>query len=229
MRIDDDIVRIAVQQIGLAVVGLIGWTGVYISERIPTKWKLRRAGTRLKALETLVRRLITLMALKLNEEPDTTRFAHSPSDSHATAIAPENSGDIGGEIPDMIESISFQTSRHCRFRLLPALMEFSERPDFSSFTNGTASAEIAAKRFTRRIVALQRIVDAPEVHARRLARALHKIRRSGEFKPVVSPVAIPSGLAPEIGILHGGISFELREALRKWSSAPPDEALLHLI
>ncbi|MEO0881084.1 MAG: hypothetical protein AAFY34_00005, partial [Pseudomonadota bacterium] len=61
MRTDDALFPLAIEQIGLAVVGLIGWTGIHIAERTPAKWRLRRAGTKLKALENLVRRLIMLI------------------------------------------------------------------------------------------------------------------------------------------------------------------------
>ncbi|MEO1476623.1 MAG: hypothetical protein AAFS13_09595, partial [Pseudomonadota bacterium] len=77
MRVSDDILPLAITQIGLAVTALIGWTGVHLPEHLPSKWKLRKASTRLKALESLVRRLIMLLALDGEWEPTTPRPVQS--------------------------------------------------------------------------------------------------------------------------------------------------------
>lgn len=219
MRFDDDIVRIAIRQIGLAIVALIGWTGVYLPERAPAKWRLRRAGTRLKALEVLVRRLLALMALKLEVEPIRPRSTFTQSNATYGDSAPEASADVSLESIGSIEDIDFPKPYQRSFSLLPDPMDFSECPDFSSLSRNTTPVDIAVGRFTRRIAALQRVLEAPEAHAKRLARALNKVRNSEELRPIVIPTAVPSGLAPEIGILHGGIAFELREALKVWDSS----------
>lgn len=223
MRFNDDIVQITINQVGLAVVGLIGWTGVHLPERTPAKWKLRKAGTRLKILEILVRRLITLMALKLDVKPKILHLNAPYLDDVSTDAGPETAvesgGDNVGNAPNGIEEITFSKPRQRSFTLLPALIDFSERPDLSNFPGNSISVDVAAKRFSRRIVALQRVLEAPEAHAKRLARALHKIRQSKELKPVVAPTPVPSGLPPEIGILHGGIAFELRNFLKLWDSS----------
>ncbi|MEO0883786.1 MAG: hypothetical protein AAFY34_13800, partial [Pseudomonadota bacterium] len=118
-----------------------------------------------------------------------------------------------------IEQAVFPRARRVRLSLLPPLMDFSERPDFSGFQRARMPVHIAVRRFSRRIIALQRVLDAPEAHAKRLARRLYAIRQSGELTPIVAPGAPPAGLSPEIGILHGGISFELREALVLWDTS----------
>ncbi|MEM8636372.1 MAG: hypothetical protein AAGF33_15505, partial [Pseudomonadota bacterium] len=69
MRTDDPLLPLAIEQISLVVFSLIGWTGIHLSLRRPVKWKLRRAGTKLKVLEGLVRKLIMVMALDLDLAP----------------------------------------------------------------------------------------------------------------------------------------------------------------
>lgn len=163
------------------------------------------------------------MALKLEVEERAPRRQPQQADNNSIDIAPEiaseSESDVLIDAADTMEEITFPKPRQRSFLLLPAVMDFSERPDFSSFPRRRTAVEIIATRFTRRIVALQRVLEAPETHAERLARALHKIRKSGELKPVVAPASVPSGLPPEIGILHGEISFELRQALKRWDSS----------
>ncbi|MEO1406620.1 MAG: hypothetical protein AAFV54_09025 [Pseudomonadota bacterium] len=208
MRSDDPIFPIAIEQIGLAVTTLIGWTGVHLSEHIPSKWRLRKASTRLKALETLVRWLILFMALQLDLEPPKPRPAPTKS-----ASVPEP------ETTDGVELVEFPRARSVSLSLVPQLMDFSERPDLSHLPRNTTPAHIAARRFSRRIIALQKVLDAPEAHAKRLARHLSKLRKSGEPKPLLMPTSTPTGLSPEIGLLHGGLAHQLREALKAWDSS----------
>ncbi|MEO1406037.1 MAG: hypothetical protein AAFV54_06050 [Pseudomonadota bacterium] len=208
MRSDDPIFTIAIEQIGLAVTSLIGWTGVHIAEHIPSKWRLRKAGTRLKALETLVRRLILFMALRLDLEPATVRSAPTKLDN---ASEPET--------PDGVELVAFPQGRSVSLSLVPQLIDFSERPELSHLPRNTMPIHIAAKRFSRRIIALQKVLDAPEAHAKRLAEHLYKLRKSGEPKPLLIPVTVPAGLSPEIGLLYGGLAHQLRDALKAWDSS----------
>ncbi|MEM7662884.1 MAG: hypothetical protein AAF292_11605 [Pseudomonadota bacterium] len=208
MRSDDPIFPLAIEQIGLAVTTLIGWTGVHIAEHIPSKWRLRKASTRLKALEILVRRLILFMALQLDLEPAKPRSAPTKS-----ASAPEP------ETLDGVELVEFPRARSASLSLVPQLIDFSERPDLSHLPRNTMPTLIAARRFSRRIIALQKVLDAPVAHAKRLARHLSKLRESGEPKPLLIPTAVLTGLSPEIELLHGGLSFQLQEHLQKWDSS----------
>ncbi|MEM7661453.1 MAG: hypothetical protein AAF292_04325 [Pseudomonadota bacterium] len=208
MRSDDPIFTIAIEQIGLAVVNLIGWTGVHIAEHIPSKWRLRKASTRLRALETLVRRLILFMALQLDLDRATPRPAPTKP-----AKVPEP------EALDGVELVEFPRVRSVSLSLVPQLMDFSERPDLSHLPRNTTPTLIAARRFSRRIVALQKVLDAPEAHAKRLARHLSKLRKSGEPKPLLMPATVPTGLSPEVGLLHGGLTHQLRDALKHWDSS----------
>ncbi|MEO1406370.1 MAG: hypothetical protein AAFV54_07745, partial [Pseudomonadota bacterium] len=69
------------------------------------------------------------------------------------------------------------------------------------------------------IIALQRVLDTPDAHAKRLARHLSTLRKSGEPKPLLIPAAVPAGLSPEIGLLYGGLAHQLHQALKSWDSS----------
>ncbi|MEM6412755.1 MAG: hypothetical protein AAF683_14615 [Pseudomonadota bacterium] len=212
MRTDDPLLPLAIEQIGLVVFSLIGWTGIHLSLRRPVKWKLRRAGTKLKVLEGLVRKLIMVLALDLDLAPV------RPQSKPNAACADEPCEDIA-QTPDSIEIIEFPRLRQPSLSLLPPVMDFSEGADLSQLPHRATPVHIMARRFSRRIIALQKVLDAPEVHARRLARSLHRIRKAGEPKPFLVASSFPNGFRPELSLLHVGLTERLRSQLKAWDSS----------
>ncbi|MEM6899494.1 MAG: hypothetical protein AAF583_06980, partial [Pseudomonadota bacterium] len=212
MRTDDPLLPLAIEQIGLVVFSLIGWTGIHLSLRRPVKWKLRRAGTKLKVLEGLVRKLIMVLALNLDLAPVKPRRKSSaaPTDVLCEKIA---------QTPDGIEIIEFPRARCPSLSLLPPVMDFSEGIDLSRLPRRATPVHIMARRFSRRIVALQKVLDAPEVHAKRLARSLQRIRKAGEPKPFLVASSFPNGFRPELSLLHVGLTERLRSQLKGWDSS----------
>ena len=206
MALSGDILQMAVRQVDLAVTALIGWTNIHLGDVRVSAWRVRKAGAKLKALETLARRLILLMALEVDPPPPTKRADNETAEPREDEPA-----------DDSIEITEFPRARSATLALLPRVVSYDLTTDFSAF--GSGSGRVSIKRFRNRIVALQKVIDAPEVHARRLARSLDKIRRAGEPKPLLEPSAVPSGLPAEIGLLHGGLAMELREALEGWDSS----------
>ncbi|MEO1476383.1 MAG: hypothetical protein AAFS13_08365, partial [Pseudomonadota bacterium] len=188
-----------------------GETGVHIAEHVPSKWKLRKASTRLKALETLVRRLIMLLALEVEWEPKAPRAVQTKPDPHKIP-----------ETIDGVETVEFPNARQRGLSLMPRIIDISERLDVSHLPRRSTPIHISTKRFARRIVALQKVLEAPEAHAKRLARHLSKLQKSKEPAPVLIPLAIPNGLAPEIGLLSGGLAMRLGDALEVWASERPE-------
>ncbi|MEM8636783.1 MAG: hypothetical protein AAGF33_17590 [Pseudomonadota bacterium] len=211
MRTDDPLLPMAIEQIGLVVFSLIGWTGIHLSLRRPVKWKLRRAGTKLRVLEGLVRKLIMVLALELDLAPVKPR-SKSPADEPCEDAA---------QTPDIIEQITFPRARCPSLSLLPPVMGFSEGVDLSQLPRRMTPVHIMAGRFSRRIVALQKVLDAPEVHAQRLARSLHRIRKAGEPKPFLVASPFPNGFRPELSLLHVGLTERLRAQLKAWASERP--------
>ncbi|MEM8636373.1 MAG: hypothetical protein AAGF33_15510 [Pseudomonadota bacterium] len=212
MRTDDPLLPLAIEQIGIVVFSLIGWTGIHLSLRRPVKWKLRRAGTKLKALEGLVRKLIMTLALDLDLAPVGPR--PKPSAAPTDAFCEDAT-----QTPDSIEIIEFPRVRQPSLSLLPPVMDFSEGVDLSQLPRLTTPVHIMARRFSRRIVALQKVLDAPEAHAKRLARSLHRIRKAGEPKPFLVASSFPNGFRPELSLLHVGLTERLRAQLNAWDSS----------
>ncbi|MEM6900451.1 MAG: hypothetical protein AAF583_11830 [Pseudomonadota bacterium] len=212
MRTDDPLLPLAIEQIGLVVFSLIGWTGIHLSLRRPVKWKLRRAGTRLKVLEGLVRKLIMVLALDLDLEP--VRPRSKPSAAPADAPCED-----AAQTSNSIEEITFSRVRCPSLSLLPPVMELSEGVDLSQLPRRTTPVHIMARRFSRRIVALQKVLDTPEVHAKRLARSLYRIRKAGEPKPFLVASPFPNGFRPELSLLHVGLTERLRAQLQTWDSS----------
>ncbi|MEM6411872.1 MAG: hypothetical protein AAF683_10100 [Pseudomonadota bacterium] len=212
MRTDDPLLPLAIEQIGLVVFSLIGWTGIHLSLRRPVKWKLRRAGTKLRVLEGLVRKLIMVMALDLDLAPVKPR----PRQSAAPADEP---CEDAAQTPDVIEEITFPRVRQPSLCLLPPAMDFGEGVDLSQLPQRTTPVHIMARRFSRRIVALQKVLDAPEAHAKRLARSLQRIRKAGEPKPFLVTSSFPNGFRPELSLLHVVLTERLRAQLHLWDSS----------
>ncbi|MEM6901359.1 MAG: hypothetical protein AAF583_16520, partial [Pseudomonadota bacterium] len=123
------------------------------------------------------------------------------------------------QTPDGIEEITFPRLRQPSLSLLPPVMDFSEGVDLSQLPRRTTPVHIMARRFSRRIVALQKVLDAPEVHAKRLARSLHRIRKAGEPKPFLVASSFPNGFRPELSLLHVGLTERLRAQLKAWDSS----------
>ncbi|MEM6899844.1 MAG: hypothetical protein AAF583_08745 [Pseudomonadota bacterium] len=212
MRTDDPLLPLAIEQIGLVVFSLIGWTGIHLSLRRSVKWKLRRAGTKLKVLEGLVRKLIMVLALDLDLAPVKPR----PRQSVTPADAP---CEDASQPSDSIDIITFPKVRCPSLSLLPSPMDFSVGTDLSQLPRRTTPVHIMARRFSRRIVALQKVLDAPEVHAKRLARSLDKIRSAGEPKPFLVASSFANGFRPELSLLHVGLTERLRAQLKTWDSS----------
>ncbi|MEM8636718.1 MAG: hypothetical protein AAGF33_17265 [Pseudomonadota bacterium] len=215
MRTDDPLLPLAIEQIGLVVFSLIGWTGIHLSLRHPVRWKLRRAGTKLKVLEGLVRKLIMVLALDLDLAPVKPR----PKPS---AVPADELSEYAAESTDSIEEITFPRVRQPSLSFLPPVVDFSEGIDLSELPQRSTPVHIMARRFSRRLVALQKVLDAPEAHAKRLARSLDRIRKAGEPKPFLVASSFPNGFRPELSLLHVGLTERLRAQLHLWASERPE-------
>ncbi|MEM8635817.1 MAG: hypothetical protein AAGF33_12645 [Pseudomonadota bacterium] len=214
MRPVDDILPLAIEQVGLVIFNLIGWTGIHLSLRSPVKWKLRRAGTRLKVLEGFVQRLMLVMALQTDLPPVKPRRTANKIDDTPNVPSPENLSEFSD-----ITLAEFPRVRQPSLTLLPPPMDYSEGVDLSQLPLRNTPVHIMARRFSRRIIALQKVLDAPEAHARRLARALHRIRKAGVPKPVLFAGPFPNGFRPELSLLHVGVNEQLRNALKAWDTS----------
>ncbi|WP_373008018.1 hypothetical protein [Hyphomonas sp.] len=82
-----------------------------------------------------------------------------------------------------------------------------------------AFGPVPAAPFLARVSALYKVLEAPEVHAKRLARSLARQRKRGDPKPVALPMASAYRLRPELGAVATALPGLLSAALEKWDNS----------
>ncbi|MEM9670095.1 MAG: hypothetical protein AAF950_14330, partial [Pseudomonadota bacterium] len=68
-------------------------------------------------------------------------------------------------------------------------------------------------------IAIRKVIDAPEAHAKRLAHRLRIMRVAREPAPILLPQIVPRGMSTELTVIHGALKVELRTALKAWDSS----------
>jgi len=88
-------------------------------------------------------------------------------------------------------------------------------PEASGLFPGSirASGPVPAAPFLARISALYKVLEAPELYARRLARSLDRQRKRGDPKPHALPTASACRLRPELGLIATALPGLLGAAL----------------
>ena len=158
----------------------------------------RRVKTRLKELETILRRLIMLIALGLTlapVKPRTRPPAETAEDPVFTKSQPLYSCALSGQV-----------------RVFS--LEGTEFPEAA----GHATGPVPAAPLLRRIAGLARILRAPDRYAVRLARTLERLRRAGATRPLC--LSMPTHrLHPELGLLAAGLPYQLADAWDRWTGS----------
>ena len=78
---------------------------------------------------------------------------------------------------------------------------------------------VTAAPVLARVSALYKVLDNPELHARRLARSLERQRKAGAPKPVALPMASAYRLRPELGAIATALPGLLSAALERWDNS----------
>ena len=81
------------------------------------------------------------------------------------------------------------------------------------------SGPVSTKPLIDRILALQKILKAPEAAAKRLARTLQRMKAKGEPKPMVGSAAGAFRLSAELGAVSTALPEFIRAALESWESS----------
>jgi hypothetical protein len=182
MDIQTNILNRGLEQAGLAVMNASTLASLHLEPKLIARSLAQRVSGRLRLLETIVRRLILVMALSLFPAPTLSRQA---------ITAPEP------DLPDGVELAIFPRVHVRRLALLPARQDI-EGPGGSPDLSGTSYGPVSPRKPMASIAALRRVIAAPEAPPLRLARTLKRLQKSGEPKPVVgaaTPASRPS-LAP---------------------------------
>ena len=156
----------------------------------------RRFTARLRELEIILRRLMTLLALRLTLAPVNAR-PRPPADGEGEPV---------------------QTKSQPVFSLAlsgPASVWLMDGDEFPVHAVRSAKT-VETVRLLRRFAAFARILRNPERYARRLARTLERRREAGEPPPICPPADGAHRLHSELGVIATGLPQLLSRALRDW-------------
>lgn len=146
----------------------------------------------LRGLETLLRRVLMLMALAI-----------------LPGLAPGT--------PKRAKTIKSQRSTRPLqrpMRLLPAPLVLAGAHGFPDMPRATGP--VSVRKLFCQIAALQTVLAAPEAHAKRLARQLRRLMAAGEARPVVLPQPRPKRVGRELVLVSDILPVHLRAALAAW-------------
>lgn len=167
----------------------------------------RRFRSTVRQLETMLRRLIVLIAAGLDLAPEPAGFEQP--------IIPAKAGTSPGHVQPH-DTPRPGTPRPYHFALTPKagfdpdkLIALRARP--KSYRNHTG-----IRPLLDRFQTLMRHLDKPERLARRMARHLARLRAAGEPRPICPPPLNTARLGHELGVIADYLPVAIRDALAGW-------------
>jgi hypothetical protein len=169
--------------------------GLFRHPELISKTVKRRASAELKRLGVLLRRLIFLMALQVELAPLVPRPVSNYFEKAEGEAKP----------------------RKAFFSVLP--VPASEAPDFLRGpvivpTRGPVPAAPLIARWEAMLDTLR----YRQRRARCLARTIQRWQAAGEFRPFIAPIPKSHTMPAALGIVSGGLTVQLIEALKDWPS-----------
>ena len=202
MSATDDFISRGLQQAEYALLNVRNLTDMVRAPLTLRRGVAQRARARLKMLEVIVRRLVLLLALSLRLAPVRPR-APGP----ATPLPPC--------VEDVTHTYPALAAPR-RLLLAGRAVDPCAAPPFGLFPCSFRAGPVPAAPVFARIIALHRVLAAPEAHARRLARTLARWKKKGEPRPVCLPVAGAYRLRPELGLIASALPGLVTAALGSW-------------
>ena len=191
----------ALRVIGVAVVHVIGMTDLHVRTSPLPRRLASRARARLKALEQMLRRVITLMALGMLGQVQSV-----PKPRPRVRVVAGPSKPFSRRVPKLPEE---------RAPLMPPFRGGGSDVDFSALPKGKPRKPVPIYKLIARIALLQRVLENPEPSARRLA--IHYARLKKLDASPSPPPEIPIRRAgAELALVAGALPMELTRALRLW-------------
>ena len=214
MNQDGDLISVGLIEVARAVSDVIAMANLHLGPKKLTRRLAQRAGGRLRLLETIVRRLITLMALSVRLQPAIPRAEETPANATPPAALPD-------WLPEGTVIAEFPRAYPRRLRMLPRTQQFDLSGSFLGQLRATirATGPVSPLRLMARIAALQRVLAAPQAHAKRLACHLALLQKAGEPRPMVGPAQSAYRLWPELGALSTALPGLLTAALESWDNS----------
>ena len=200
-----DFLQQGFRQAELELVDIVGSANLHLKPETVTRSLRARVRARLKALETILRRLILLMAMALDLAPVKPQAAR--------AAAP---------LPEGVEDVTASFRAHLtlyNMALMPGATVRLETGPVRPFPDSsrTFSGPFPAAPLLARASALFRLLKAPEAAARRMARLLDRMKRRGEGRPWCLPMTRRHLMAPELALLAGVLPGLVNTALEAWA------------
>lgn len=203
MDAQTDILKRGLEHAGRAVLDASALANLHLGPKVIGRGVAQRISGRLKMLETIVRRLILVLALNLTLAPAAPRAARPDP-------RPEP------DLPDGVELAIFPRLYPRRLKLLPARQVIEgDFPDISR----TISGPVSPHRLMARIAALRRVIADPDGHALRLARSLKRLQKNGEPPPMVGAATSAFRLSPELGAIATLLPAQIKAGLDSWESS----------
>ena len=192
----------AMRVIGVAVVHVIGMTDLHVRTSPLPQRLASRARSQLRALEQMLRRVITLMALGMLGQVQSV-----PKPRPRVRVVAGPSKPFSRCVPKLPEE---------RTPLMPAYRGGGcGNVDFASLPKGKPRKPVLVYKLIARIALLQRVLENPEPSARRLA--VHYARLKKLDASPSPPPEIPFRRASaELALVAGALPMELKRTLKVW-------------
>ena len=192
----------ALRVIGVAVAHVIGMTDLHVRTSPLPQRLASRARSRLRALEQMLRRVITLMALGM-----LGKVKSAPKPRPRVRMVAGPSKPFSRRVPKLPEE---------RAPLMPAYRGGGcSDVDFSSLPKGKPRKPVSIYKLVARIALLQRVLENPEPSARRLATHYARLKKL-DASPSLPPEIPFHRASAELALVAGALPTELTRALRLW-------------
>ncbi|HBX92018.1 MAG TPA: hypothetical protein DEG79_03865, partial [Hyphomonas sp.] len=169
MSVDRSFLSMGLEVAERALTDLVARDNLHLRPEKMPRTRRAKANGRLKQIEQIVRRLLTLMALSL----------------HIVFAPPRKRAPAPG-LPEGVELVTFPGAADPCFALPPrAGGPFPSGPVMDTFgTTYGPQGPVPTARLLARIRAIRRVLKSPDSAAKRLARSLQRLKASGEPRPM---------------------------------------------
>ena len=198
MSVDRSFLSMGLEVAERALTDLVARDNLHLRPEKMPRTRRAKANGRLKQIEQIVRRLLTLMALSL----------------HIVFAPPRKRAQAPG-LPEGVELVTFPAAADPCFALLPrAGGPFPSGPVMDTFgTSYGPQGPVPTARLLARIRAIRRVLKSPDSAAKRLAHSLQRLKASGEPRPMTGHAHSAFRLSPELGALSTALPGLLNASL----------------
>lgn len=182
----------------------LGEANLHLQPETITRTLHARVRAKLKVIETLLRRLILLLAMTLDLPPVRPR-----------AVRP------AAPLPEGVEDVtaSFRAHLPPQYRMVLMPPPSGVPGEFSALAPARRTGPILAMPLLRRAAGLLKVMKQPDAAARRMARLIERMKKRSDARPYCLPIAGCHRLRPELALLAGAIRLQVNAALADWPVA----------